>query len=115
MCHKIGRPPISIIGLGYIAGQGRIAAYLVEVDKLQPVARRAAGSHAGNVDPRVIKAYLARFVEDWRDVTVDRQAQKEALARAYAMLPRNSVALRKVNDYFAANNPFVPAKSGPRP
>jgi type IV secretion system protein VirB5 len=63
------------------------------------------------VDQRVIKAYLARFVSDWRAVTIDRQAQKSAIDRVYAMLPSGSVALGKVNDHFKANNPFTVASS----
>jgi type IV secretion system protein VirB5 len=67
----------------------------------------ARAEHPAEVDQRVIKAYLARFVADWRSVTVDRQAQKSAIDRVYAMLPSGSVALSKLNDHFKANNPFT--------
>jgi type IV secretion system protein VirB5 len=80
---------------------------VVEVDQLQLRPSVVPVSHKGNADPRVTKAYLARFIEDWRDVTVDREAQQAAIARLYAMLPRNSVALQKLNEHFAVNNPYV--------
>jgi type IV secretory pathway TrbF-like protein len=100
---------VSVIGVGYIGAQSRVVPYVVEVDRVGEVAAIARADRAPDVDPRVIKAYLARFVADWRGVTIDRQAQKSAIDRIYAMLPSGSVALGKVNDFFKSRNPFTVA------
>ena len=100
---------IAVSGVAYIGAQSKIVPYVVEVDKLGTVAAVARAEHPAQVDQRVVKAYLARFVADWRTVTIDRQAQKGAIDRIYAMLPSGSVALAKLNDYFKANNPFTVA------
>lgn len=100
---------VCVISLGYIGAQNKVVPYVVEVDKLGLVAAVQRADAASTVDARIIKAYLARFVGDWRTVTIDRQAQKGAIDRVYAMLPSGSVALNKLNDYFRANNPFTVA------
>jgi type IV secretion system protein VirB5 len=94
-------------GVVYIGAKSKVVPYVVEVDKLGEVAAIARADRASTVDPRVIKAYLARFLADWRTVTVDRQAQKGAIDRVYVMLPGGSIALTKINDHFKAHNPFV--------
>jgi type IV secretion system protein TrbF len=98
---------VCVIGIAYISAQSKVAPYVVEVDKLGEVAALGGASRAPGVDARVMKAYLARFVTDWRTVTVDRQEQKSAIGRVYAMLPSNSLAVGKLNDYFRTHNPFV--------
>jgi type IV secretory pathway TrbF-like protein len=100
---------IALTGLVYIRAQGKIVPYVVEVDKLGQPATVVRNRGTNTVDSRVIKAYLARFIADWRDVTIDRQVQKGAVDRVYAMLPRSSVALRKIGEFFRASNPFLRA------
>jgi type IV secretory pathway TrbF-like protein len=100
---------VGAVGVVYIGAQGKVVPYVVEVDKLGESAAVSRADRAAPVDARVIKAYLARFVADWRAVTVDRQAQKIAIDRVYAMLPRGSIALQKLNDHFKSHNPFVRA------
>jgi type IV secretion system protein TrbF len=98
---------ISVSGVVYIGAQSKVVPYVVEVDKLGGVAAVARAENPADVDPRIIKAYLARFVADWRSVTIDREAQKSAIGRVYAMLPNGSVALGKVNEFFKSRNPFT--------
>jgi type IV secretion system protein VirB5 len=102
---------VAVIGVAYIGAQSKVVPYVVEVDKLGQVAAVAPAERTNIVDPRVIKAYLARFVVDWRSVTVDRQAQKASIDRVYAMLPSASVALRKLNEHFLTHNPFAVSAS----
>lgn len=97
-------------GALYISAQRKIQPYVLRVDKLQ-LAAPYTQTHGTQVDPRIIKAYLARFVADWRSVTVDRQAQKSAIDRVFAMLPTGSVALVKMDEFFKARNPFTVAAS----
>jgi type IV secretion system protein TrbF len=98
---------ISVIGVVYIGSQNKVIPYVVEVDKLGAVAAISRADTPASVDARVVQAYLARFVADWRTVTIDRHAQKSAIDRVYSMLPSSSVALSKLNEYFKANNPFT--------
>jgi type IV secretory pathway TrbF-like protein len=97
---------ICVLGVVYIGAQSKIVPYVVEVDKLGETVAVARADRAAPVDPRVIKAYLARFVSDWRTVTVDRVAQKSAIDRVYSMLPNGSIAVSKLNDFFKTHNPF---------
>jgi len=98
---------VCAVGVVYIGAQSKVVPYVVEVDKLGETAAVARADRAAPVDARIIKAYLARFVADWRTVTIDRQAQKTAIDRVYAMLPRGSIALQKLNDHFKTHNPFT--------
>jgi len=98
---------ISAVGVVYVGAQSKVVPYVVQVDKLGEAAAVSRADRVSSVDPRVIKAYLARFVADWRSITVDRQAQKSAIDRVYAMLPSGSVALGKLNDHFKLHNPFA--------
>jgi type IV secretion system protein TrbF len=98
---------VCVVGIAYIGAQGKIVPYVVEVDKLGETAAVVRADRAAPVDSRVIKAYLARFIADWRTVTVDRPAQKLSIDRVYAMLPGGSVALSKVNDFYKTSNPFA--------
>ncbi len=101
---------IGVFGIAYIGSQSKVVPYVVEVDRLGEVAAiRQADRAPPSVDPRVVKAYLARFVADWRTVTIDRQAQKGAIDRVYAMLPNGSVAVSKLNEFFKGQNPFARA------
>jgi len=100
---------IAVTGVAYIGAQNKVVPYVVEVDKLGVASAVGRADKATVVDPRIIKAYLARFVTDWRGLTLDTQAEKSAIDRVYAMLPAGSVALGKVNEYFKAHNPFTGA------
>lgn len=100
---------VSVAGVTWIGAQSRVVPYVVEVDKRGEVSSVSRADQPIEVDPRIIKAYLARFVADWRTITVDRQAQKGAIDRVYAMLPKSSIALNKLNEYYRARNPFVVA------
>jgi type IV secretion system protein TrbF len=97
---------VCVLAVGYIGAQNKVVPYVVEVDRLGETTAVARADRPPTVDPRVIKAYLARFAVDWRAVTVDRVAQKIALDRVYSMLPAGSIALRKLNEFFKAHNPF---------
>lgn len=100
---------VCVIGVCYIGSRSKVVPYIVEVDKMGDAVAVGRADRAPTVDTRVIKAYLARFVVDWRSVTIDRQAQKAAVDRVYSMVPRGSIAVSKMSEYFRANNPFSAA------
>lgn len=103
---------VCVIGICYIGSRSKVVPYIVEVDKIGDAVAVGRADRVPTVDARVIKAYLARFVVDWRSVTIDSQAQKSAVDRVYSMVPRGSVAVSKMSDYFRANNPFSAAAKG---
>ena len=97
---------VSVSGVVYIGSQSKVVPYIVEVDKRGMASSVSPAEKSFNADARIIRAYLARFVTDWRTISVDRVAQKNAIDRMYSMLPNGSPALNKLNEHFKANNPF---------
>lgn len=102
----------SVIGLGVSASQNKIQPYVVEVDGNGMARATGPAITASAVDQRVIKAYLGRFITDFRSVTTDLVFQKQMLNRVYAMIPQGSPTLGKVNDFYKANSPFDRAATG---
>jgi type IV secretion system protein TrbF len=98
---------VCVIGIAYVGARSKIVPYVLEVDKLGKATAVARADRPPDVDVRVIKASLVRFVADWRTVTVDHEAQKGAIDRVYAMLPGGSLAAGKLNEYYRAHNPLL--------
>ncbi len=93
-------------GLSYIGSQNKLVPYVVEVDKLGQAKTVNIVKKGAMADSRIIKASLGRFTQNWRLVTTDREVQSDSIKQLYALIPKGSAALRKINDYFQANNPF---------
>jgi type IV secretion system protein TrbF len=102
---------IALAGMVYIGTRSPVVPYLVDMQKFGKVAARMPTQRATKIDVRIVMAYLGRFIADWRSVTVDRKSQKSAIDRLYAMLPDNSLAERKLNNYFNLHSPFARATS----
>ena len=102
---------VSVIGVVYIGAQNKIVPYVVQVDKNGLAEAIGFADKTTPVDSRVMKAYLARFITDFRTISPDQVAEKTAVERVYAMLSTSSSALIKINEYFRANNPFVAAQT----
>jgi len=102
----------SVIGVSYIGAQNKIVPYVVQVDKFGAAIAVGPGDKAAPVDQNVVKAFLARFIVDWRSVSTDRVAQKDSVVRLYAMLPVGAPAHTKMNDFFRDSNPFVRLQTG---
>lgn len=96
----------------WLAAQSKVIPYVVEVDKLGSVTGVGRAERAEPADQRVIRAYLGRFVTDWRTVTVDGAAQRLGIARLDAMLPRPSASLQYVRADLEARNPYELARRG---
>lgn len=107
----IGVALAAVVGLGVVAAQSKITPYVVEVDKLGNVAAIGPADKASPADAKVIRAYLSRFITDFRFITSDLQQQKQALNRVYSMLPQGSAALTKVNEFYKSQSPFEAASS----
>ena len=107
MAFLSGLTAILAVG-GLVASmlQNKIVPYVVEVDKLGNAAAIKPAHKASLVDESVVRAYLGRFVTDFRTISIDVQQQKSSLQRLYAMLPNSSPALIRINEYFEAHSPF---------
>src|SRR6185436_4398268 len=91
---------VSVLGVSYIGAQNKIVPYVVQVDKFgAAVAVGPADKSSGVTDQKIIKSFVGRFVTDWRTVTIDRVAQKEAVVRLYSMLPTGSTSQTKMNEF----------------
>ena len=68
-------------------------------------------TYAAPADPRLIRAQLARWVDDVRSVYVDVAAEKHLITEAYAMVDRNARSrAAALNDWFSHNDPFKRAQ-----
>lgn len=102
---------VAVIGVLNLASKSRFVPFLVEVDKLGETLAIKKAEQAQAADTRVIRASLARFVDDTRSVTPDATLQKQALLEAYAYLSNQDPATAALNDHFAKNSPFERAQT----
>ena len=87
-------------GMIYIGDQSKFIPYVVEVPTTThvPVVRGAVTA-ASEVDPRVVEAELAQFIQNARLVTADIALQRKAIFDVYAMLLPQTPAIQKMNEY----------------
>jgi len=94
------------VALGWIGVQNRIVPYVVEVNRLgEPVGVTRADA-ALAVDPRVLKAQLARAVTCLRSVTADVAVQRRMVFELYAMLSNGDPATVAISAELKARSPF---------
>jgi type IV secretion system protein VirB5 len=65
---------------------------------------------AGPVDSRVMRATLARWIDNVRSVYLDAGAERALLTEAYATVNRRGAAYQALNDYFRSHDPFERAQ-----
>lgn len=108
-----GSMAVSLIlaaGVVYMASQNKLVPYVVEVDKLGTASAVQKAVVASQPNQQVIKAHLARWVENTRSVYLDAAAQQAAIKETYASINQGGLAYASINDYFKLNNPFERAK-----
>jgi type IV secretion system protein VirB5 len=97
---------VSVGGVAWIGAQSKIVPYIVEADRLGDAIAIRRADVAPPIDPRIVRAQLARWVWDIRTVSTDGAAEKHFIAEAYAMTDRQGAAAQQLNDWFAGHNPF---------
>ena len=105
---------ISVIctaGMAYTSCQSKFVPYVVAIDKLGSAVGVQRADVAAKPDARVIRAQLARWIENVRSVYQDASAERVNIEYAYAMLRRTYPAFVRLNDYLASHDPFERAKS----
>jgi type IV secretion system protein TrbF len=101
---------LSVFGLVYVSIQKKYVPYVVEVDKLGNAVTAQFLSPNSPSDERVIKAYLGRFVNNWRSVTFDPGLERKSISDLYSMLATGTPAVTKISDYFRKSSPIDRAK-----
>jgi type IV secretion system protein TrbF len=104
---------ISIIcagGMAYTSSQSKFVPYVVAIDKLGSAVAVQRADSAAKPDARVIRAQLARWIENVRSVYQDAGAERTNVECAYSMVRRTDPAFIKLNDYLAKHDPFERAK-----
>ena len=108
----LGIAALSLGGMLYIANQPRQIPYIVEVDKqLAPLNVYPADSLAQHT-PALTRSIIARWVKDFRGVSLDREVQRQAVKRVYAHLSTTYPAYRSVTDWYRQQTPFERAQEG---
>jgi len=102
----LGVAAVAVAGNVWQSSQSRVQPFVVEVDKLGDALAIRRADIASPIPVGVIRAQLARYIQDVRTVSIDVQAERAFINEAYAMVDKNSGALTFLNEHFAANDPF---------
>lgn len=102
---------ISVAGVVFLASQNRLVPYVIAVDKLGSAVAVRRADAATSPDERVIRAQLARWIQNVRSVYTDAGAERTVIQEAYGMVNQHGPAYNALNDFFKANQPFERAKA----
>jgi len=94
----------------YIGSQSRIVPFVVEVNQLGDALAAQRADVAATPDTRLIRAQLARWIDDVRTVYLDVNAERAVVTEAYGMVDRQSSAYESLNEYFRTHDPFQRAQ-----
>lgn len=93
-------------GIVFTASKQKLVPYIVAVNELGDALPVHRADIATPVDKRIIRAQLARWIKNTRQVYMDAAAQRSTVMEAYANINRNSSAFGELNDYFKTKDPF---------
>ena len=98
----------SAAAIVYLAAFRLPAMHVVEVDGNNNVRYAGEVSAQRVLGDEFLPSQIMSFIENWRIVTPDNTMQKLNINRLYCMVPKQSSAFTKMNDYFRtpANDPF---------
>lgn len=109
----IGAIVLSIVlvaGIVATATQKKVVPYVVAVNELGDALPVKRADVAAPVDERILRAQLARWVQNVRNVSMDGAAQKATVLEAYANINRKAPAYGELNEHFQTHDPFTRAK-----
>jgi len=107
----IGVSIVAVAGALHYAEMPRVTPFIVEVDHLGDAVAVKRADIAAPIDPRILKAELARWIFNARTVSADATAQRSYIVDAIAMLDEHGAAYQQYHDWFSAHNPFTRAAS----
>ena len=102
----LGVAAMAVAGNVWQSSQSRVQPFVVEVNKLGDALAIQRADVASPIPVGVIRAQLARFIQDVRAVSIDVKAERAFINEAYAMVDKNSAAATFLNNHFAASDPF---------
>jgi type IV secretion system protein VirB5 len=102
----LGVAAVAVAGNVWQSSQSRVQPFIVEVDKLGDALAIQRADVASPVPLGVVRAQIARYIQDVRTVSIDVLAERAFINEAYAMVDKNSAALTFLNNYFSATDPF---------
>lgn len=102
---------VAVGGVVWIGAQTRVVPYVVQTDKLGDALAISRADVVAPADPRLIRAGLARWIEDVRTVYLDVAAERAVVNEAYAMVNRNAASAQQLNDWFSHHDPFKRAQT----
>jgi type IV secretory pathway TrbF-like protein len=97
-------------GVVYIGSQSRLVPFVVEINQLGDALAAQRADVPSTPDTRIIRAQLARWIDDVRTVYLDASAERHVINEAYGMVDRQSAAYTAINEYFHVNDPFIRAQ-----
>jgi type IV secretion system protein TrbF len=100
----------SVGGIIYIGSKSKFIPYVVEVDKLGKAMAVAPVKPMNSVDPQIIKAALASFINNSRLVTPDSFMQGKAIRHVYTMLAEGDPATNQMSEWLRKDDPFERAQ-----
>jgi type IV secretory pathway TrbF-like protein len=98
-------------GMAYLGAQNKMIPYVVAVNQLGDALPVHRADVAGKPDTRIIRAQLARWIENVRSLYQDAGAERANFTSAYSMIRKNDAAYNTLNAYFTENDPFKRAAS----
>lgn len=103
---------VAVGGAIYLGKQSKFIPYVIQVDKLGDAVAAGPAPMAQQADPRVVRAQIAAWISNARQVTPDVALERKAIFSVYAMIGPKDPAALKMNDYLngtADSNPFARA------
>jgi type IV secretory pathway TrbF-like protein len=92
---------IAVAGVAYIGAQSKIQPFVVAIDKMGDPIAMAQPVTGGAVNQRIIEAQVANWVWEWRSMLSDPIAEKQLLAKVYAMA--STQAASEINPWYKKN------------
>lgn len=98
---------IATAGAIWLGGQKKVVPYAVEIDNAGLIQNvRVIGKIDKKIKVKIIKAQLAVFVEQFRNVVLDVQIQRKNVMGVYAYLRKNTPGFTKITEFYRENDPF---------
>ncbi len=102
----IGVSLLSVGGMIHYAELPRTVPFVVEVDKLGDAVAVSRAAVAAPIDPRILRAQLARWIWDVRTVSSDALAERHFIYEAMDMTDVHGAAAQQLQDWFTTPGPF---------
>ena len=102
---------VAVAGIIKIGSQSKFVPWVVEVDSVGAAVSVGRADRVGDVDQRVIKASVGRFIAQSRLVTPDVALQRAAIFEVFAMLGRADPAAIKMKEWYEQPSPFKRAET----